>query len=200
MARWKRGCNPWATFSNKLPSEGENLQILWVEGGLIHLSQLSWGERDLTRFHLATFLTKLLGEEGGLATSSRKRKFLRVSSSNFLNQVAWGTRGPSQVYEKTSLFRGNLKASKPSNSLRKVTQWMNVACVNLFYNLSFMLYNIFSTSHSFYNFSSINANFFLLFIHYVTFYPHSIKKLPKFQEKNIFLKFGCLICTLIWAW
>jgi hypothetical protein len=88
MDRWKRGCNPWATFSNKLPCEGGNLQIPWVEGGLIHLSQLSWGERDLTKFYLATFLTKLLGEEGGLAASSRKRMFLQVSSSNFLNQVA----------------------------------------------------------------------------------------------------------------
>jgi len=82
---------------------------------------------------------------------------------------------------------GNLiRASKPSNSLRKLTQWMNVVCVNLFYNLSFMLYNIFSTSHSFYSFSSINATFFHLLIHYVTFYPHSIKKVAKISGKKYF--------------
>ncbi len=147
MDEWKRGCNPWATFSNKLPSQGGNLQIPWVEGDLIHFSQLSWGERNLTKIHLATFLAKLLGEEGGLATSSRKRKFLQAISLTKLHKQQ---EAPVKFMRKHPCL-GAIWLGFPSLA-RKVTQWMNVVCVNLFYNLSFMLYNIFSTSHSFLTF------------------------------------------------
>jgi hypothetical protein len=114
--------SPWATSSSKLLLEDRDLQIL---------------QGYLTKFPWATFSIKLPLEEWDLEAqpscpknnSTFQATWLEYFISNWLR---------FQVFQDPF----SLGTWVP-NSWAKVTWWMNYLCVNLFYNLSSILNNIF---------------------------------------------------------